>query len=204
MSTLIQEPELATGTSPIVIHMQPVLNLSEDEFFHFCQINRELRIERNAQGELIIMSPTGGESGDQDSEINMQLRNWSKRNGTGTTFSSSTGFRLPNGSVRSPDASWISYARLNTLSKEQRRKFIPLCPEFVIELRSPSDLLSDLRAKMQEYLENGVQLGLLIVPEQKRVYIYQPNQPVQELEGCDTVSCDSVLPGFELVVKEIW
>ena len=204
MSTILEEPELAVDAPPIVIQLLPVLNMSEDEFFEFCQINRELRIEKNAEGELLVMAPAGCDSSDFNADITWQLRGWAKRNGTGTSFDSSAGFRLPNKAVRSPDASWVSFARLNALTKKVRQKFLPLCPEFVIELRSPSDRVSDLKAKMQEYIENGAKLGLLIVPEQKRVYVYQPNQPVQELSDCETVSCDSVLPGFVLVVKEIW
>ena len=204
MSTIIQEPELTTGTAPLVIQLHPILNLSEDEFFDFCQINRDLRIERSAQGELIIMAPSGGDSSSRNARLNYQLFSWALRNGTGTVYDSSGGFELPDGATRSPDASWVSNARLKKLSAAQREKFLPLCPEFVIELRSPSDRVSDLQAKMQEYMENGAQLGLLIVPEQKRVYVYRPNYTPEVLDNCETVACDPVLPGFELVVKEIW
>lgn len=203
MSTAIQET-LDLGTAPIVLQMRPVLNLSEDQFFEFCQVNRDLRIERTEQGEMIVMAPAGGDSSGKNAELTRQLANWAKQNGTGKCFDSSCGYILPNSAVRSPDASWISHARLKTLTAEQRRKFMPLCPEFVIELRSPSDRLADVQAKMQEYVNNGVRLGLLLDPDVKRVYLYQPNQPVEILDQCETISCDSVLPGFELIVKEIW
>src|SRR5437868_6395286 len=123
MSTISQDRDLAAGYSPIIIHLQPVLNLSDDQLYEFSQINRELRIERNAQGELILMPPTGGDTGERNAEITMQLRWWAKRDATGATFDSSTGFRLPNGAVRSPDAAWIAYLRLDSLTPEQRKRF---------------------------------------------------------------------------------
>jgi len=189
---------------PLIVHLQPVLNMTEDQFFELCQINRDLRIERNARGELIIMPPEGGETGDRDAEITMQLRTWAKRDGTGTTFGSSTGFRLPNNAVRSPDAAWVLKSRLAKLTAKQKKKFLPLCPDFVIELRSPTDSLSILKDKMQEYLDNGLTLGWLIDPEKKRVYIYRPQAPIEQLEGAETVSGVPVLPGFVLDLRELW
>jgi Uma2 family endonuclease len=191
-------------STPIIVHLRPVIDLSDDQLYDFSQINRDLQIERNAQGELIIMPPTGGDTGDRNAEITMQLRLWAKRDGTGTTFDSSTGFRLPNGAVRSPDAAWISYARLNSLTAEQKKRFIPLCPDFVIELRSPTDNLNDLQDKMQEYIENGAQLGYLLDTGQRRVYLYRPNELIQELVNPATLSADPVLPSFELNLHEIW
>lgn len=192
------------GHPPLIVHLQPVLELSDDQLYEFAQLNRELRIERNALGELIIMPPTGGESGQRNAEITMQLRLWAKRDGSGATFDSSTGFRLPNGAVRSPDASWIKQSRLAGLSDDDKKKFIPLCPDFVIELRSETDSLSVLQEKMQEYLDNGSQLGLLIDPEQKRVYVYRPEVEVEELENPETVSGDPLLASFVLDLREIW
>ena len=154
---------------PLIVRLRPVLELTDDQFFELAGINRDLRMERNAQGELIVMPPTGGQTGDRNSEINMHLRLWAKRDGTGTTFDSSSGFILPNGAVRSPDASWVTRSRLDALTDEQRRKFLPLCPDFVVELRSPTDSLSVLQDKMQEYLDNGARLGWLIDPEVRRV-----------------------------------
>jgi len=192
------------GHPPLVVHLHPVLDVTNDQLFEFCQINRDLRIERNAHGELIVMPPTGGETSEQNAEITTQLRTWAKRDGTGTTFDSSGGFLLPNTAVRSPDAAWVSKSRLVSLSSEQRRKFIPLCPDFVIEVRSPTDSLSALQEKMQEYLANGTRLGWLIDPEQRRVYVYRPERRVDVLEGPDTLSAAPLLPGFVLDLREVW
>ena len=206
MSTVTADSEVETETAqpPIMLRLLPVLNLTEDQFFDFCQINQDVRIERNAQREITIMSPTGWDSGVQDSEINRQLANWARQNGTGASFSSSAGFCLPNGAMRSPDASWVSFARLNALDTKYRKKFVPLCPDFVIELRSSTDRLHDLKTKMGEYIANGLKMGLLINPDSKQVYVYQPNQAIQQLDNCETVSCESVLPGFELDLRLIW
>ncbi len=204
---IIAEDQEATeylGHPPLLVHLRPVLEMTEDQFFDFCQINRDLRIERNPHGELIIMPPTGGETSDRNAEINMQLRQWAKRDGTGRTFDSSGGFRLPNKAVRSPDGSWVKKARLEPLTDEQRRKFIPLCPDFVIELRSPTDSLNTTQDKMQEYLDNGAQLGWLIDPEQQHVYIYRPDAPVEMLKNPEAISGDPILSGFTLDLREIW
>ena len=205
MSTAIQEQDAAdTGDLPIVLQLQPVVNLSQDEFFEFCQVNRELRIERSAQGELIIMSPLGAESGGYESEIIAQVRNWAKRDGTGKAFGSSTGFTLPNGAMRSPDAAWLPLSRWNALAAEQKEKFVPLCPDFVVELRSPTDSLKGVQAKMQEYRENGAALGLLLDPEKRRVHVYRRGRKTQILDDPQTVACDPLLPGFALDLREIW
>ena len=206
METLIQDriAPADLGHPPLIVQMEPVLHMTEDVFFEFCQINRDLRIERNAQGGVIIMPPAGGETGQRNAELTMQLRLWAKQDGEGTTFDSSTGYRLPNGAVRSPDASWVRHSRLNALSPDQREKFLPLCPEFVIELRSPTDSLSVLREKMQEYLDNGAQLGWLIDPAQRRVTVYRPQASVQTLDNPETVVGDPVLAGFALNLREIW
>jgi Uma2 family endonuclease len=192
------------GHPPLIVQLRPVLDLTDDQLYEFCQINRDLRIERNRQGELIIMPPTGGETSERNAEIIIQLGSWAKRNGEGATFDSSGGFRLANGAVRSPDAAWVKHARLNALSPEERQKFLPLCPEFVIELHSPIDSLGVLREKMQEYVDNGAQLAWLIDPEQKRVYVYRPGDPVQELEHPEKISGQPLLNRFELDLREIW
>lgn len=189
---------------PMTVQLQPVLMMTDDQFYEFCQINRDLRIERSPKGELIVMPPTGGETGQQNSEINMQLRLWAKQDGTGAAFDSSSGFTLPNGAVRSPDAAWIKKSRLATLTAEQKKKFIPLCPDFVVELRSPNDSLSILQNKMHEYIENGAELGWLIDPMHKRVFIYRPQSPVEELKEPETISGNSVLSGFTLDLREVW
>lgn len=206
MVTTVQNNETSPrrGSLPLIVELQPVIELKDEQFYEFCQINRDLRIERNAQGELLIMPPTGGETGAQNAEITMQLRLWAKRDGTGVSFDSSTGFLLPNKAVRSPDAAWIKRSRWATLTAEQRKKFIPLCPDFVVELCSPTDDLSVLQAKMQEFLDNGAQLGWLVDPEARGVYVYRPQAPVECLENPDAISGDPVLSSFVLDLKEIW
>lgn len=180
------------------------LKSTEDTFYELCRQNPDLRLERTAKGEVIVMPPTGGETGSRNSEITRQLGNWKKTDGTGTAFDSSTGFKLPNSADRSPDASWVSKARLTQLSLEQKKKFLPLCPDFAIELRSPSDDLDTIKAKMDEYIANGLRLGWLIDPEEKAVYVYRPNVAVQKLENINEVSANPELPGFTLDLREIW
>jgi len=205
MSVSTQERNIAgTVYLPIVVQLQPVLNLSDEQLFDICLVNRDLRIERNEYGELIIMPPTGSDTSDRNSEINMQLRNWAKRDGIGKVFDSSGGFRLPNGAVRSPDTAWLRLSKWNALTADQRKKFAPLCPDFVVELLSSTDSLTVVQEKMQEYLDNGAEMGLLVDPEQKRVHIYRPDQEVQIFDDPKTVACDPVLPGFALNLCEIW
>lgn len=206
MNTAVQHDDslLSPENLPLLVHFQPILQLTDDQFYEFCQLNRELRIERTAQGEILIMPPAGGDSSEGNAEITMQLRLWAKQNGTGTTFDSSGGFVLPNSAVRSPDASWVTYTRLATLTAEQRKKFLPLCPDFALELRSPTDSLSVLQDKMQEYMDNGAQLGWLIDPVRQQVFIYRPDSPVEQLDKPDSVSADPLLPGFRLDLREIW
>jgi Uma2 family endonuclease len=184
--------------------LKPAVELENDQFFEICQINRDLRIERNARGELLIMPPAGGRTSERNAEITMQLRIWAKRDGTGVSFDSSGGFVLPNDAVRSPDAAWIRQSRLESVTAEQRKKFIPLCPDFVLELRSPTDPLGILQSKMQEYLDNGAQLGWLIDPETQRVYVYRPASPVECLDKPDLLTGDPVLAEFFLNLREIW
>lgn len=187
-----------------VLHLQPVLNLTDEQFYEFCQLNRDVRIERNVRGEVLIMPPTGGKTGERNAEITMQLRLWAKRDATGTTFDSSSGFCLPSGSVRSPDAAWIRHEHLSMLNAEQKEKFIPLCPDFLIELRSPTDNLNSLREKMQEYLDNGAQLAWLIDADRRIVYVYRSHLPVEELQNPDRVWGDPLLSGFALDLRQIW
>ena len=193
-----------TGQPPLVVRLRPILELTDKQLQEFSGLNRDLRIERDARGDLIIMPPAGGETGEQNAEIAMQLRLWAKRDGTGTTFDSSGGFRLPNGAIRSPDAAWVSHSRLATLTPEQRKRFLPLCPDFVIELRSPTDSLVAVQAKLAEYIANGARLGWLLDAPAKRVYIYRPGAPVQEVGNPDTLTGDPVLPGFVLDLHEVW
>ena len=191
-------------SSPLVLHLHPVINLTDEEFFEFCQINRDLRIERTAKGELLIMPPTGTETGGRNFRLNGQLYNWTEQDGTGIGFDSSTGFKLPNSAERSPDAAWVKLERWNTLTPEQQKKFAPICPDFVVELRSPSDNLEPLKTKMQEYIENGVRLGWLIDRKNQQVYIYRPEVPVERLDHPASVSGEPVLPGFVLDLSKIW
>jgi len=176
---------------------------TEDEFFDFCQINRDLRIERSARGEIIVMSPAGGYSGYQSGEAFSQLRAWAAQDGTGVAFDSSTGFRLPNGGMRAPDAAWARLSRLKKLSRKQKEKFIPLCPDFVIEVASPTDTLARLREKMEEYRQAGLRLGWLILPASKQVEVYTPTG-VQFLTSPETLSGDPELPGLSLTLAPIW
>jgi len=191
-------------TSPLVVRMHPVIDLTDDQFFEFCQINRDLRIERTATGELLIMPPADSETGRSNFELAGQLGNWVKLDGTGKGFDSSTGFTLPNGATVSPDISWVKLERWNALPREQRTKFAPISPDFVVELRSKSDTLKDLQDKMQQYIDNGVRLGWLIDRKRRRVYIYRPGIAVQQLDNPETVSGDPELPGFVLKLGEIW
>ena len=191
-------------SSPIVLRMLPKMQMTEDDFFEFCQINRDLQIERNKSGEVLIMPPTGGTTGNRSGSIFAQLYNWTEQDGTGICFDSSTGFKLSVGD-KSPDASWMKLERWNALSEEQQDKFVPICPDFVVELRSPSDNLKPLQEKMAEYMrEPGVKLGWLIDRKNRRVYIYRPGLPEECLENPATISGDPVLPGFVLNMSKIW
>jgi Uma2 family endonuclease len=188
----------------VVLRLRPVVELSGDQLLELSSLNDDLRLELTAEGELIVMTPAGGESGRRNFELTVQLGTWTKRDGTGVAFDSSTGFTLPNGAIRAPDASWVERSRYEALSPEQREKYPPLCPDFVVELRSPSDRLSTLQEKMVEYVENGARLGLLLDPARKRVYVYKPGEPVRELADPEEVSADPVLPGFVLKPREVW
>ena len=188
---------------PLKLNVRGV-QLTEEQFARLCQENPDLRLEVTAQQELVIMAPTGLETGRRNSTLTQRLANWAEANGTGLTFDSSTLFTLPNGAKRSPDASWMRRERWGVLTKEQRGGFARICPDFVVELRSPTDSLTDLLEKMREYIENGAQLGWLIDPLDKRVYVYRPGQPVESLDNPTTLSGDPVLPGFVLSVQELW
>ena len=199
-------PDSPVSSEGVVLSLKlrPVVRLSDDQFFEFCQLNRDLRIERTAGGGITIMPPTGGETSDRNAEITMQLRLWAKRDGTGVAFDSSGGFVLPNGAMLSPDASWVSRDRFAALTAEQRTKFPPLCPDFVIKLRSPTDSMPVLRNKMQEYVANGARLGWLIDPRERQVLVYRPETPLGLLDRPRSVSADPVLPGFTLEMADIW
>jgi Uma2 family endonuclease len=188
----------------LTVSLKSVIDMTDDQFFQLCQNNRELRFERNANGELIIMSPAGGETGNRNGRLNQQLFNWTDADGTGIAFDSSTGFKLPNGADRSPDASWIKLERWDALTDEEKRKFPPICPDFVIELLSPSDSLKTTQEKMKEYIDNGVRLGILINRKSRQVEIYRPGKEVEVLDSPTTVSGEEVLKGFVLNLGMIW
>ncbi|MEG3901864.1 Uma2 family endonuclease [Microcoleus sp. B4-C5] len=179
------------------------INLTDEQFFQLCQNNRDYQFERTESGELIIMPPTGSETSKRNMDLSYQLRAWSRQNNLGVAFDSSGGFRLPNGADRSPDASWVKKERWDALTPEQKDSFAPLCPDFVVELRSRTDSLKKLQEKMQEYIENGAKLGWLIDRQNRRVEIYRPGQDVEIIENPATLSGEDVLPGFVLNLEEI-
>ncbi len=180
------------------------MKFTDDEFWEFCRQNDEMRIEMTKEGDVIIMPPTGSETGDRNAEITMQLRFWAKKDKQGKSYDSSTGFKLPNGATLSPDASWIQKERIEKFTAKERERFLPLCPDFVLELRSTSDSLKDSKTKMREYIENGARLGWLIDPKDKQVYVYRPNSEAEILDNPKTVSGEDVLQDFELDLTEIW
>ena len=202
MSQVLAEPQVSQ--TYITLRLSPAIEITDDEFFAFCQLNRDLRFERTAEGDIIVMAPTGGETGNRNADITAQLVTWTKRDGTGAAFDSSTGFKLPNGADRSPDGSWVRKSRLAALTHEQKLKFLPLSPDFVIELLSPTDALAVTQAKMAEYIENGAQLGWLIDPEVRQIHVYRPRQGVVILEDVVEIMADPELPGFVLDLREIW
>ena len=188
----------------VTIHLRPALEMTDEQFFLLCQINRDLRIERTAEGDLVVMPPTGWTTGSRNAEIARQFGNWAKADGSGVATDSSTGFKLPNRADRSPDAAWVRRERLAALTTEQKEKFLPLCPDFVIELRSPTDKLAVVQAKMEEYIANGAQLGWLLDPETRRVHVYRQGAEPDVLENPESVSGDPLLKGFTLDLREIW
>ncbi len=188
----------------LTVDLNSIISLSDEQYFQLCQANRDLRFERTATGELIIMPPTGGETVNRNAAITAQLWIWNEQNKLGKVFDSSTGFKLPNGAFRSPDAAWLKLERWNTLTQAQKEKFIPLCPDFVIELLSPSDRTSVIQEKMLEYLANGSQLGWLTNRKSKQVEIYRPNQEIEVIEFPNTLSGETVLPGFVLNLEPLW
>ncbi|HEX8566951.1 MAG TPA: Uma2 family endonuclease [Pyrinomonadaceae bacterium] len=189
---------------PIEVNFPLLKKMSEDDFYKFCEENPDLRIERTKEGDVIVMPPAYTETGGKNFDLAVDFGIWARQDATGKGFDSSTGFTLPNGAMRSPDVSWVRYERWNALPKEKRRKFAKIAPDFVIELRSETDRLKDLQKKMREYIENGVQLGWLIDPQNKRVHIYRPKTETKVLENPKEVSGEPLLKGFVLNLQEIW
>lgn len=199
MTLLIQ-----TKSIPLTINLPAIASMTHTQFYEFCLANRDLRIERTASGDVVIMPPVFSDTGNRNFNIAAQLWNWTEQNGTGIGFDSSAGFTLPNGAMRSPDASWLRLERWNTLTEDQKASFAPICPNFVIELRSASDTLTSLQDKMQEYMANGASLGWLIDLKNRTVHIYRPNQAPEILNNPETVNGAPELPGFVLWMAKIW
>jgi len=200
MAEVLEQMEQA----PLVLHTAPGMRMDDDQFFQFCQANRDLRIERTAQGDLIIMPPAGGSTSRGNAELTYLFQDWARRDGTGQVFDSSGGFKLPNGAMRSPDVSWVHGERLDVISDEEWEKFLPLCPDFVLELRSPSDSLRAVQKKMEEYIRNGSRLGWLLDPAPKQVHLYRPRARPPVLENPESDSGEPVLKRFVLDVRQGW
>lgn len=184
----------------IVLHWP----LSDDQFAEICRLNPDLRFEYTSTGELLIMPPTGGGTGETNASLTADFVIWSRENQAGSVFDSSTGFILPNGAKRSPDVSWVKRERWEALTPQERRGLVPLCPDFVLELRSPPDSLQSLQDKMVEYIENGARLGWLVDPLTHTVYVYRPGHDIERLSNPETLSGESVLPGFTLILPQVW
>jgi Uma2 family endonuclease len=189
---------------PINLASLTMSKISEQQFYDFCRTNPDLRIERNANGEIIIMPPAFADTGNRNSRVSGQLFVWSEADGTGEAFDSSSGFTLPNGAIRSPDAAWIRSDRWSALQLEQQTSFAPIAPDFIVELRSSSDTLASLKEKMVEYITNGVRLGVLIDRKNCQVHLYRPNQEPEVLDNPEFVSCEPEMPMFSLKMAKIW
>ena len=187
----------------LTLNLDAIAQLTDDAFYALCGANPAIKFERTAKGELIVMPPTGGETGRRNLDLSMQLGSWNKQTQLGVAFDSSTMFQLPNGAYRSPDAAWIVLEQWEALSLKEREVFPPICPNFVVELRSPSDSLKILQSKMQEYMDNGARLGWLLNPQDEQVEIYRQGQDKEVLSSPTNLSGEEVLPGFVLDLKGI-
>lgn len=194
---------LPTGL-PTILRFRPLYAMTPEEFFQFCRQNPDMRAELTERGEVVFMSPSGGSTGARNAYAIKALGQWNEKDGRGVIFDSSAGFILPNNAVRSPDASWVRRERLAALAPEDYERFLPLCPDFVLEIASPSDRLTDLQAKMEEYMANGAQLGWLIDPATRSVIVYRPDEAPHRLTDADSITADPVLPGFSLELGPIW
>jgi len=189
---------------PLVLHFSPIVKMSEEEFYEFCRLNPDLSLELTSEGDLIIMPPTGGKTGERNAILIARLTIWALENQGGHVFDSSTVFTLPNGAKRSPDFAWVNNERWEALTEEEQERFPPLCPDFVVELRSRTDTLKNLRQKMDEYMANGARLGWFIDPLERKVHVYRPSAPVEELDNPQTISGEPLLHGLTLNLEEIW
>ncbi len=185
----------------ITLNLEPITHLTHEQFYELCMANKDVAMERSATGELIIVSPIGGLSGQKEADYITDLGLWNRQTGLGKVFSSSTIFSLPSGGDRSPDAAWVKLERWESLTQEQQEKFPPICPDFVIELRSRTDRLKPLQQKMQEYLDSGLQLGWLLNPQDNQIEIYRPNRQPEILSTPATLSGENILPGFVLILE---
>jgi Uma2 family endonuclease len=190
--------------NPLTLDLSPVIRLTHEQFEQIALANCDLRLELTAHGELIIMPPTGGNTARRNADLTTDLNLWNRQTKLGVVFDSSTVFQLPNGAERSPDAAWVSRERWNALTQQQKDTFPPLCPDFVIELRSKTDSLKTLQEKMQEYIDNGCRLGWLINYQNRQVEIYRPGREKEVLSFPQTLSGEEVLPGFILELQTIW
>jgi len=197
MQILVEESE-----RPMAIQWER--GMTDDEYFQFCAENPDLRIERSAEGDILIMPPVGGESSFRNSQLAIQLGNWAQKDGRGRAFDSSVEYFLPSGAAYSPDASWVLRSRLDKLSRDEKRKFLRLCPDFVVELVSPSDRLSKAKSKMREWIENGAQLGWLLDADHRTVYIYRPDRDPEQLVNPERIAGEGPVAGFVLVLASIW
>jgi len=189
---------------PLPVRFRPARPMNDDELMKFCAANDALRVEREANGDLLVMTPAGNRTGKKNTAIISALDIWAQTDGRGYAFDSNTGFTLPDGSMRSPDAAWVAAERWDALSEEDQVRFSPICPEFVVELRSESDRLTDLQTKMEQWMSNGAELGWLIDPELKRVTIYRAGKTAERLEQPEVVVGDGPIAGFELDMMRIW
>lgn len=190
--------------SAITVNFNSIIDISDEQFYQLCIHNPDIKFERNADGEIVIMPPTGGETGKRNSDLIIQLGLWNQQTKLGVVFDSSTGYKLPNGANRSPDVSWIKQERWDSLTAEQKQKFIPLAPDFALELMSPSDYLVNTQAKMREYRDNGVKLGWLINPEAKQVEIYRSGRDIELLRSPKILFGEEILPNFVLNLSNIF
>lgn len=188
----------------VTLNLQPIIEMSDDQFYQLCRANPDVKFERNAQGELIVVSPTGGETGQCNSELNADFVIWNRQTKLGKVFDSSTCFKLPNGANRSPDVAWIKQERWDALTPKQKEKFPPIAPDFVLELMSPNDSLQVTRQKMHEYMDNQVKLGWLVDPKTRLVEIHRQGQEVAVLQSSPALSGEEVLLGFGLNLSFLW
>ncbi len=205
LSLSISDPLVLSISNPVEVHFDgSKFRMNDDEFFHFCKLNPELRIERTSEGDIVVMAPTGGKTGKRNFRLIGAMAPWVEADGTGQGFDSSTVFSLTNGAKRSPDVSWVRNERWDKLTTTEQEQFPPLCPDFVVELRSKTDRLKTLQAKMQEYIANGAQLGWLIDPLERKVHIYHPAAEPEVLDDPERVFGEPLLKGFVLDVRSIW